>query len=77
MNRPIFRQKVENIFEFSFMDNFTTVMLAEEEYGIDISELKYEDGDDFYCFSEKKSYTEEELFKKFNIVVLEQTEDEK
>ena len=75
MNRPVFRPKIDNIFEFSFMDDFTTTELAKEEYGIDISELKYED--DFYCFSEKKSYTTEELYKKFNIEVLEHTDDEK
>jgi hypothetical protein len=72
MDRPVFRPKVENIFEFSFMDDFTTVVLAEEEYGIDVSELQYEDGDDFYCFSEKKSYTTEKLFKKFNIEVVDE-----
>ena len=75
MDRPVFRPKIDNIFEFSFMDDFTTIELAEEEYGIDISELNYKD--DFYCFSEKKSYTTEELYKKFNIKVLEQTDDEK
>lgn len=72
MYKFFYRPKVENIFEFSFMDDFTTVVLAEEEYGIDITELKYEDGDDFYCFSEKKSYTAEKLFKKFNIEVLDE-----
>ena len=74
MNRLVFRPKVDNIFEFSFMDDFTTIILAEEEYGIDISELEY---DDFYCFSEKKSYTAEELYKKINIEVLEYTADKK
>ena len=74
MNRLVFRPKVDNIFEFSFMDDFTTIILAEEEYGKDISELEY---DDFYCFSEKKSYTAEELYKKFNIEVLEYTADKK
>lgn len=77
MNRPVFRPKIDNIFEFSFMDDFTTIILAEEEYGIDISELKYEDGDDFYCFSEKKSYTSEELYKEFDIEVFEYTDDKK
>ena len=75
MDRPVFRPKIDNIFEFSFMDDFTTIVLAKEAYGIDISEIKYED--DFYCFSEKKSYTAEELYKKFNIEVLEHTDDEK
>lgn len=71
MDRFVYRPGIDNIFDFSFMDDFTTVVLAEEEYGIDTSELKYEDGDDFYSFSEKKSYTAEELFKKFNIAVVE------
>ncbi len=75
MNRPVFRPEIDNIFEFGFMDDFTTVVLAKEEYGIHMPELKYED--DFYCFSEKKSYTTEELYKKFNIGVLEHTDDEK
>lgn len=68
MNKPIFRPEIDNIFEFSFMDDFTTVGLAKEEYGISLSELKHKD--DFYCFSEKKTYTTEELYKKFNIEVL-------
>jgi hypothetical protein len=63
----IYENEIENIFAYSFMDDFTTVVLAKEEYNIDISNLKYEDEDDFYCFSEKKSYTKDELFNKFNI----------
>jgi hypothetical protein len=58
---------IENIFAYSFMDDFTTVVLAEEEYNINIQNLKYKGEDDFYCFSEKKSYTKDELFTKFNI----------
>ena len=75
MNRPVFSPKIDNIFDFSFMDDFTTIGLAKEEYGIDVSELKFED--DFHCFSEKKSFTTEELYKKFNIEVLEHTGDRK
>jgi hypothetical protein len=67
MDKLFYRHGIDNIFAHSFMDDFTTVILAEEEYGIDISELQYEDGDDFYSFSEKKSYTKKELFKRFNI----------
>jgi hypothetical protein len=70
MNKVVFSPKNDNIFEFSFMDDFTTVELAKEEYGIDISEIKF--GDNFYCFSEKKSYTTEKLFKKFNIEVVDE-----
>jgi hypothetical protein len=67
MDKLFYNPKGDNIFEFSFMNDFTTVVLAEEEYGIDISKLKYENIDDFYCFGEKKAYTQEELFKRFNI----------
>ncbi len=70
MNRPIFRPNIDNIFEFSFMDDFTTVELAKEEYGINISEFNIED--EFYSFSEKKSYTTKELYKRFSVEVLEQ-----
>ena len=59
--------KEDNIFDFSVINDFTTVILAREEYNIDISNLKYQDEDDFYCFSENLAYLEDELFKKFNI----------
>ena len=75
MERPVFRPECDNIFEFSFMDDFTTIELAKVEYGIHLSKFKFED--DFYCFSEKKSYTAEELFKKFNIEVIEHTDNKK
>lgn len=74
MDKFTYIHGIDNLFDFNFMDDFTTVYLAEEEYGIDISELKFEDGDDLYCFSEKKSYTFEEICKKFNIEVIEDTE---
>ena len=57
----------DNIFDFSFMDDFTTVILAKEEYNIDISTLSYQNEDDFYSFVENKVYNEKELFEKFNI----------
>ncbi len=66
MDKLFYEHGGDSIFDFWFMDDFTTVLLAEED-GMDISELQYEDGDDFYCFSEKKSYTKAELFNKFNI----------
>lgn len=56
----------DNIFDFSFMADFTTIASFKED-GNDISNIFYHDEDDFYCYSEKKSYTEKELFKKFNI----------
>ena len=58
---------IDNIFDFSFMDDFTTVILAKEEYNIDISTLNYQNEDDFYSFIENKVYSEKELFEKFNI----------
>lgn len=63
---------IDNIFDYDFMDDFTTVILAKEEYGVDISNLTYQDEDDFYCFSEKKAYTQDELFKRFNIVEIKE-----
>lgn len=75
MDKFTYRHGIDNIFAFSFMDDFTTVILAKEEYGINILELKYENEDDFYCFREKKSYTQEELFKKFNIEFVKDEED--
>ena len=74
MDKYIYRPGIDNIFDFSFMDDFTTVAVVKEEGEINISELKYEN-DDFYCFSEKKSYLAEELFKKFNVEVREHTDD--
>mgnify|MGYP000520578315 CR=1 FL=1 len=54
---------IDNIFDFSFMDDFTTVILAKEEYNIDISTLNYQNEDDFYSFIENKVYSEKDLFK--------------
>lgn len=67
MEALTYRYGEDNIFDFDFMDDFTTVTLAKEEYGVDVARLTYEDEDDFYCFSEDISYTEEELFDRFNI----------
>ena len=77
MEKILINPEIDNIFSFYFMDDYTTVVLAQEEYGIDISELKFENHDDFYCFSEKKSYTTEDLYKKFNIEILENTGNKK
>lgn len=66
-NDLIYKYGIDNIFDFSFMEDFTTVILAKEEYEIDISELDFKNEDDFYSFSENKAYTENELFEKFNI----------
>lgn len=76
MDRVAFTPKIDNIFEFGFMDDFTTIALAKEEQGIDILKLNYEDEEDFYCFSEKKVYTSEEIYKKFNVEVINLTDNE-
>lgn len=76
MDKITYIPKIDNIFEFGFMDDFTTIILAKEEYGIDISNLEYKDEDDFYCFSEKKVYSDEELYKKFNIEVVHLSNEE-
>jgi hypothetical protein len=70
MDKLTFNPKIDNIFEFGFMDDFTTVLLAKEDYGIDISNLKYQNEDDFYCFSEQKAYSNEDLYRKFNICLV-------
>lgn len=66
-NDLIYKYGIDNIFDFSFMEDFTTVILAKEEYEIDISKLDFKNEDDFYSFSENRVYTENELFEKFNI----------
>ena len=53
-NRLNYKIGIDNIFDFSFMDDFTTVILAEEEYNIDISTLNYQNEEDFYSFIENK-----------------------
>ena len=65
-NNLVYRYGKDNVFDFSFMEDFTTI-LAFKEDGNDISNIQYIDEDDFYCYSDKKAYTEEELFKKFNV----------
>lgn len=74
MDKYIYRPGIDNIFGFYFMDDFTTVAVIKEGE-TDTSNLEYENDDDFYCFSEKKSYLAEELFKKFNIEVREHTDE--
>jgi len=63
----LYRFGIDNIFDFSFMEDFTTIILAKEEYNIDISYLNYKDEEGFYSFSENRVYTEKELFEKFNV----------
>ena len=70
----IYRYGKDNIFDFSFMQDFTTISCLKES-GQDISKIEYQDEDDFYSHSEKKSYTEEELFKKFNIKKVNNNDD--
>jgi hypothetical protein len=62
-----YKYGIDNIFDFGFMEDFTTIASFKED-GNDTSNIAYEDEDDFYCYSEKKAYTEAELFKKFNII---------
>ncbi len=66
-NDLTYKYGIDNIFDFSFMEDFTTVILAKEEYAIDISKLDFKNEDDFYSFSENRAYTENQLFEKFNI----------
>jgi len=65
-NNLVYRYGKDNVFDFGFMKDFTTI-LAFKEDGNDISNIQYIDKDDFYCYSDKKVYTEKELFKKFNV----------
>ncbi|OGS70802.1 MAG: hypothetical protein A3F91_09825 [Flavobacteria bacterium RIFCSPLOWO2_12_FULL_35_11] len=75
MSKLTFTPNTDNIFEFGFMDDFTTVAILKEN-GEDISKIEYQDEDNFYCFSEQKVYSNEELYKKFNIEVLNCSDDE-
>ena len=40
-NDLTYKYGIDNIFDFSFMEDFTTVILAKEEYEIDISKLDF------------------------------------
>ena len=73
----IIKHGVDNIFEYGFMDDFTTVMAYLEDGGdlSQIDEKQLMDNlyfDDFYCFSENKIYRKMELYKKFNMVEIGQ-----
>jgi len=57
----------DNIFDYYFMSDYTTILLAKEGYGVNIENLDYKDEDDFFCFSENRVYSEDELFRKYNI----------
>lgn len=69
----ILEHGVDNIFEYWFMNDFTTVAAHLEDRG-DLSHMRKKEietslyRDDFYCLSEKKVYTAESLHAKFNIV---------
>ena len=54
-----------NLYDFSFMDDF--IPIREYEKIGNMSNLTYQDKNDFYCYSENKVYTEKELFNKFDI----------
>jgi hypothetical protein len=47
-----------------------------KELEIDHKFPNYEDEEDFYCFSEKKVYTSEDIYKKFNVEVINLTDNE-
>lgn len=66
MNEPlIYIYGKDNIFDF--MNDFTTI-LSMKDQNINTESIQYEDEDDFFCISEKKTYSEKELFEKFNIL---------
>ena len=56
----VYRYGQDNIFDFPFMDDYTTILSLKDD-GVDISSIAYQDEDDFYSYSEKKTYTENEL----------------
>ncbi|MEY4504212.1 MAG: hypothetical protein RL154_505 [Pseudomonadota bacterium] len=64
---------IDNIFEYGFMNDFTTVTTYLEDGG-DLSHIDNKQvekaiyNDDFYCVSEDKIYSKNEIYKKFNIV---------
>lgn len=63
----IYKYGEDNIFDFYFMNDFTTILSLIEK-GENVNHLKFIDEDDFYCYSEKKVYSEKKLFEKFNII---------
>lgn len=62
----VYKPQLENIFDFSFMSDFTTIASMEED-GIDTQHLSNYDEDSFYCISENKVYSTEQLYEKFKI----------
>jgi hypothetical protein len=66
MEKIIYKHGMDNIFDFYFMDDFTTIASLKDD-GIDISNLQHQDEDDFYCLTEQRVYNESQLFEKFNI----------
>ena len=65
-NEIIYNYGKDNIFDFYFMSDFTTIGALLDEKS-NLSKIEYNDEDDFYSYSENRVYTEIELFKKFNI----------
>jgi hypothetical protein len=66
MEKLTYKYGEDNIFDYYFMNDFTTVAILIED-GKEVSHLNFEDEDNFYCYSEDKTYTKKELFEKFNI----------
>jgi hypothetical protein len=65
-NQIIYNYGMDNIFDFSFMDDFTTIASLIDD-GVDVSKIDYKDEDNFYNLIEKRVYTNKQLFTKFNI----------
>ena len=71
MKQQTYKHGVDNIFDYHFMDDFTTVNAFVEDFlekhNLPLNAIQENAHDDFYCLSEKKIYSEQSLFAKFNI----------